>query len=89
MREATDQEMAWLEREGWERRFIADAHRAGEAMELYTKLGYEVRAEPVRPSEMSNDCDDCQLIALLQFTTIYTRRRSQQGPVEASPSGHY
>jgi hypothetical protein len=61
--------------DGWERRFIADARRAEEAIELYESLGYEVLAEPVRKEELGEDCDDCQLLAALQFKTIYTRKR--------------
>ena len=61
--------------EGWERRFIADVRRAEEAMELYEQLGYEVRAEPAQAEELGADCDDCQLFLLLQFKTIYTRKR--------------
>jgi hypothetical protein len=60
--------------EGWERRFIADGERAKEAMELYSQLGYEVCADPLRPEEMGEECDDCQLLALMQFKTIYTRK---------------
>lgn len=60
--------------EGWERRFIADAVRAKEAMDLYQELGYEVRAEPIRAEEMGADCEDCRLLMLLQFRTIYTRK---------------
>ncbi len=65
-----------LVRAGWERRFIADGRRAEEAMELYEKLGYEVRAEPVRVEEVGEECDDCQLLIALQFKTIYTRKKS-------------
>ena len=61
--------------DGWERRFIADAQRAQEAMELYAQLGYEVCADPVSPEEVGEDCGDCQLLAALQFKVIYTRRR--------------
>lgn len=61
--------------EGWERRFIADRQRAEEVMELYRQLGYEVRAEPVRPNELEGECEQCQLVAALQFTTIYTRKK--------------
>jgi hypothetical protein len=61
--------------EGWERRFSADEHRAKEAMELYSQLGYEVRAEPLRPEEMHEDCEDCKTVVALQFQTIYTRKR--------------
>jgi hypothetical protein len=61
--------------EGWERRFIADGQRAQEAMELYEELGYEVCADPLQPDDMVNDCEDCKLLMLMQFKTIYTRRR--------------
>jgi hypothetical protein len=61
--------------DGWERRFIADAQRAREAMELYERLGYEVCADPVTADEVGEDCVDCQLLAALQFKVIYTRRR--------------
>jgi hypothetical protein len=61
--------------EDWERRFIADAQRAQEAMELYSELGYEVCADPVRPEEMGEECEDCQLLAALRFKIIYTRKR--------------
>ena len=60
--------------DGWERRFITDARRAEEATELYEQLGFEVAADPIRPEELGDECDDCQL-ALLQFKTIYTRPR--------------
>ncbi len=61
--------------DGWQRRFIADGRRAQEMIELYESLGYEVVAEPVRPDEIGEDCDDCQLAALLKFVTIYTRKK--------------
>lgn len=61
--------------EGWERRFVADGRRAQEAVELYTALGFEARALPVRPEEISEECEDCRLIAALNFQTVYTRRR--------------
>ncbi len=60
--------------EGWERRFIADLRRGEEMMKLYRDLGFEVRAEPVKPEEVGDECSDCQLLAL-QFRTIYTRKR--------------
>lgn len=63
--------------QGWERRFIADAARAREAMELYEQLGYEVSADPVEAREVSDDCSDCWLVSNLRFVTIYTRRRAR------------
>ena len=59
--------------EGWERRFTADQQRAKEAMELYTQLGYEARAEGVRPEELHDDCQDCRTVVSFHFKTIYTR----------------
>lgn len=62
--------------EGWERRFVTDGRRATEAVDLYEELGYEVRAEPVKQEQLENDCEDCQLIVLMQFKTIYTRKKA-------------
>ncbi len=61
--------------DGWERRFVADAERAKEAMQLYAQLGYEVCADPVRADQMDEQCADCQLLMLLQFKMIYTRKK--------------
>lgn len=63
-----------LTAEGWERRFVADTRRAQEALELYNQLGLEVRVEPVSSYELPDECADCQLVAHLQFKTIYTRK---------------
>ena len=63
--------------EGWERRFVTDGRRAAEAVELYEELGYEVRTEAVRREELENECEDCQLVLLMQFKTIYTRRKDR------------
>jgi hypothetical protein len=62
--------------QGWERRFTADEQRAREAMDLYSQLGYEVRAEPVHPEEVPDDCQDCKTVVSYYFQTIYTRKRS-------------
>ena len=58
---------------GWERRFVADAERAAEAVRLYEELGYEVCADPLRPDDLTGECEDCRLLMLLQFKTIHTR----------------
>lgn len=62
--------------EGWERRFTADAQRAEEAIELYAQLGYEVRAESVRPAELKDECEGCRTVVVFQFKTIYTRKKA-------------
>lgn len=61
--------------EGWQPRFIADARQTKEATDLYEELGFEVRAEPVPIEAMGDDCSDCQALILLQFKTIYTRKK--------------
>jgi len=61
--------------DGWERRFTADSQRAVEAIELYTKLGYEVRAESLRPDEITQECEGCHSLAAQEFKTIYTRKK--------------
>ncbi len=60
--------------EGWVRRFTADSQRADEAIELYAKLGYEVRAEPSWADETMDECDSCHSVASAEFKTIYTRK---------------
>lgn len=62
--------------DGWQRRFVTDAARGKEAVELYESLGFEVVADPVRPEEMGEQCDTCRLLVLMGFRTIYTRRRN-------------
>jgi hypothetical protein len=59
---------------GWERRFMADALRLPEYVELYTQLGFQVETEPVSPDEIGPDCEGCRLLMCRQFVTIYTRR---------------
>jgi hypothetical protein len=60
--------------DGWTRRFVTDAKRADEAVELYRELGYEACADPVRQEEIKGDCEDCKLLILLQFKMVYTRK---------------
>jgi len=62
--------------EGWERRFMTSAGRLAEYTELYTALGCEVRAEPIRPVEVDQECRDCVLVLHRQIVTLYTRKRS-------------
>jgi hypothetical protein len=59
---------------GWERRFVADPVRAREATALYTSLGFEVHAEPLKATEFGPQCHDCQLVVCHAYVTIYTRK---------------
>jgi hypothetical protein len=60
---------------GWQRRFITDATRSAEILELYRELGYEVCADPVKAQELLDDCQGCRVVVESQFVTIYTRRK--------------
>jgi len=62
--------------EGWERRFTADAQRAQEAIELYTQLGYEVRAESLLPEQFMGECEGCHSLVISMYKTIYTRKKT-------------
>ncbi len=64
--------------QGWERRFMADSLRLKEYTELYTSMGYEVRAEKVKPEEISDQCADCALLVCRQFLTLYTRKMKKR-----------
>jgi hypothetical protein len=63
---------------GWERRFVTDASRIDEMVQLYEELGYEVVADPIRTEDLDEDCEDCQLLALRQFRMLYTRPRGER-----------
>lgn len=61
--------------EGWERRFVVEARRAAEYVDLYTSLGFETCADAVRAEQVADECDDCRIALLLHFRMIYTRPR--------------
>jgi len=60
-------------------RFLADATRAAETIALYETLGFETCADPIRREDLTGDCDDCQLVMLLHYRMIYTRRPPAAG----------
>ncbi|HET9251993.1 MAG TPA: hypothetical protein VFP58_07755 [Candidatus Eisenbacteria bacterium] len=60
--------------EGWEPRFVVEARRVPEYVDLYASLGFEVVADPVRPDPLAAGCGDCRIAILLDFRVIYTRR---------------
>ena len=60
--------------EGWEPRFVVEARRVPEYVDLYASLGFEVLADPVRRDHVAPSCSDCRVAILLDFRTIYTRR---------------
>ena len=72
-----------LEAEGWQRRFLADEFRAKEAVELYTSMGYEVRAQELEPADFGPRCGECSDIVCRSYVLIYTRKREA---AEGEPS---
>lgn len=65
-----------LLQEGWEYRFVASGQRLREVEELYSELGYEVRVESIPKEAFPEGCVECQLVLMLNFKAIYTRRPS-------------
>jgi hypothetical protein len=67
-----------LAKEGWTRQFTASEPRLSEAARLYRQLGFEVRLEPVEPTELpSSECSNCYLVRSERHRTIYTRLRGR------------
>ena len=66
-----------LTAEGWERRFIADARMARDAVDTYSELGFEVRLEPFNTDELSGECNGCKIL-FKKFSTVYTRKKKSK-----------
>ena len=64
-----------LVRLGWQRRFMADASRLQEYIDLYGTLNFDVRTEPVNLAELGEECEDCRLMICRLFVTVYTRKK--------------
>lgn len=65
---------AELLEEGWKYRFVASGRRLLEVQDLYEELGFEVRTESISREAFPEGCEECQLILMLNFKAIYTRR---------------
>jgi len=63
---------AALERDGWQRCFIADEPRLTEAVQTYEELGFEVGLAAVSADD--SECTECMMQAPDRFRVIYTRR---------------
>ncbi len=66
---------------GWTPRFLADAARCAEAVELYSRIGFEVRIQPVAPADFDEKCGECPAVVCRTYSMIYTRRLG--GPAHA------
>ncbi len=60
--------------EGWECRFMTDATRAQETIELYDSMGFEVKTQKPSPKDFGPDCGDCGKTACRDYLMIYTRK---------------
>ena len=65
-----------LEAEGWTRRFMADPDQIEEKIQLYNDLGFEVRIERIKPTELHDVCGACRLATCTAYVTLYTRKLS-------------
>ena len=69
--------------DGWVRRYLADRDRAKEAVEIYTALGFEVKAQQLSPEDFSAACGDCASTICHSYVVIYTR---EPGAAKIPPS---
>lgn len=63
--------------QGWVRRYLADRDRAREAVDLYTSLGYEVKAQKLTPNDLGPQCAECASGICDTYVLIYTRVRGK------------
>jgi hypothetical protein len=63
-----------LTAEGWVRRHLADAARAEESIDLYTAMGYEVKAQKLTPEDFGPQCAHCASVVCRACVMIYTRK---------------
>ncbi len=61
--------------EGWIRRHLADPARARESIDLYTSMGYEVKAQKLSPSDFGPQCSGCASVVRSSCVLIYTRKK--------------
>ncbi len=59
---------------GWQFRFIADAKRVQEAVEMYEELGQEVCVKALALEALREECHGC-LLLLKQLKALYTRKK--------------
>jgi hypothetical protein len=73
-----------LERDGWEKKFVASEPRLSEAVETYEQAGFEVHLEPLPPADEMTDvtqlrqdheCRQCFEGFEHQYKIIFTRTK--------------
>lgn len=63
-----------LTAQGWTRRYLAAPERAQEAAETYAAAGFEVRLEPLTPSDLGSACAGCAATVCASYLMVYTRK---------------
>lgn len=64
-----------LEEEGWVKQTTIGEPRLSEIVELYKSLGYEVRLEPVKLSELDEECRRCYEGEIDEVKTVYVKKK--------------
>jgi len=59
---------------GWVRRHLVDMERAKESVELYSSIGYEVKAQELKPADFGSECGECADTICGSYVMIYTRK---------------
>ncbi len=73
--------------EGWVRRHLADPARARESIELYTSMGYEVKAQTLTQADLGPKCGRCAPVVCKSCVLIYTRKKEHGRGRDTMPSG--
>ncbi len=73
--------------EGWIRRYLADPARAKESIDLYTSMGYEVKAQKLTPSDLGPKCGGCAPVVCNSCVLIYTHKKEHVRGRDTMPSG--
>lgn len=66
-----------LESEGWELQSVLSEPRLSEAVELYERIGYEVKVLPFDPNEECTECTECFKECMDTIFVVYTRRKKE------------
>ena len=66
---------AALVADGWVRRYLADPHRAQEAVLTYGAAGFEVHLERLVPASFGEKCQGCAEAVCHSYVVVYTRKR--------------
>lgn len=62
--------------EGWERRHMVGPDRIDESIEIYTSMGFEVKAQPLCAEDFAAQCKECGSVVCRSYVMIYTRKKN-------------